>query len=120
MCIRDRVREIEEWTDVVQLLGVDGTVYGLHSDGKVSTTVEGNQEKLEGITGVRKIAGDIGVTSQTALTDVLGLMEDGTEMCIRDRLNHRREKRRQPAHRGKAARRVLTECRATEVVYGKG
>ena len=77
-----QAREIEEWTDVVQLLGVDGTVYGLHSDGTVSTTVEENQEKLEGITGVKKIAGYIGSTSQTALTDVLGLMEDGTVLPL--------------------------------------
>lgn len=73
-----QARKAESWTDVVQLLGVDGRIYGLHADGTVSTTVEENQEKLEGITGVQKIAGYVGSASQMALADVLALMEDGT------------------------------------------
>ena len=71
-----QVKEAENWTNVVQILGEGGNLYGLHGDGTVSTTVEQNREALEGVSGVRKIAGYRGQTS--ALDDILALMEDGT------------------------------------------
>ena len=68
----------EEWTDVVQLLGVCGTLYGLHGDGTISSTAEEGGEVLENVSGVRKIAGYVGERSQLALRDIIALMEDGT------------------------------------------
>ena len=72
------VKMAEEWTDVVQLLGVCGTLYGLHGDGTISSTAEEAGEVLENVSGVRKIAGYVGERSQLALRDIIALMEDGT------------------------------------------
>ena len=72
----NQARSAESWTNVVQILGAKGVLYGLHGDGTISTTAEENQEKLEGISGVKKIAGYAGEGSN--LEDVLALMDNGT------------------------------------------
>ena len=68
--------QAEAWTDVIQILGIDGKIYGLHRDGTVSTTVEENRESLQDVSNVEKIAGYIG--GQHGLEDVLALKKDGT------------------------------------------
>ena len=72
------VKRAEDWTDVVQILGVRGTLFGLHEDGSISCTAEENRDALASISGVRKIAGYVGERAQLALSDILALMEDGT------------------------------------------
>ncbi len=71
------VKEAESWTDVVQILGKNDSLYGLHEDGTVSATDASERKSLEGVSGVRKLAGYTGNTT-TVLKDILALMEDGT------------------------------------------
>ena len=75
-----QVRRAEEWTNVVQILGANGAFYGLHEDGTVSAVEEEKQKKLEGISGVGKIAGY--ASEGTAMEDVMALMEDGTVRAL--------------------------------------
>ena len=72
--------QAEAWTNVIQILGIDGKIYGLHRDGTVSTTVEENRESLQDVSNVEKIAGYIG--GQHGLEDVLALEKDGTVELI--------------------------------------
>ena len=72
--------QAEAWTDVIQILGTDGAIYGLHGDGTVSTTVEQNKESLKNVSNAKKIAGYIG--GQHGLEDVLALKKDGTVETI--------------------------------------
>ena len=70
------VKEAESWTDVVQIFGKNDILYGLHADGTVSTTAAYAKESLEGVSGIRKLAGYAGTAS--TMDDILALMEDGT------------------------------------------
>ena len=72
----EQAAQAETWTDVIQILGTDGAIYGLHGDGTVSTTVEQNKASLKDVSDVKKIAGYIG--GQHGLEDVLALKKDGT------------------------------------------
>ena len=72
-----RLDQAESWTDVVQILGSGGDLFGVHADGTVSYTREDPDGKLKGISGVRRLAGYTSL-SRMGFTDVLALMEDGT------------------------------------------
>ena len=61
----ERVRAAEDWTDVVQIAGKRRELYGLHSDGTISST--GKKEEAEGIIRMAFRDGEL-----------LGIREDGT------------------------------------------
>ncbi len=69
----ERARKAEQWTDVVQIVGNDGWIFGLHSDGTVSTTVEWYEALFADVTGVRKLA-----SYENRAQEIYGLMEDHT------------------------------------------
>ena len=71
------LKEAENWTDVVQILGNGGDLFCLHADGTVSYPGGLFDRNLEGISGVRRLAGYVDMSLEE-VSNVLALMDDGT------------------------------------------
>ena len=76
-----KLKQAESWTDVVQILGSGGELFGVHADGTVSCTQENSDRDLTEIRGVRRLAGYTNL-SRMGFTDVLALMEDSTVLPL--------------------------------------
>ena len=71
------IKQVESWTDVVQILGTEIEIWGLHADGTVSVTNADAAARMDDVCGVRRLAGFTN-SAVSRLTDVMALMEDGT------------------------------------------
>ena len=70
----ESARQAETWSNVVQIVGWNGTLYGLHADGTVSTTDPKMQETMASYTGITKLV--------ERNWEILGIREDGTVAVI--------------------------------------
>ena len=71
------IKQVESWTDVVQILGTEIEIWGLHADGTGSVTNADAAARMDDVCGVRRLAGFTN-SAVSRLTDVMALMEDGT------------------------------------------